>query len=228
MGDNYLFKYNVDMVFCIDATASMRPVLNTVKNNALNFYHDVTEAMEKKGKHINEMRIRVIAFRDYLADADAAMMTTDFFRLPEQSADFEKCVKSIQPKGGGDTPEDGVEALAYAIKSKWTTGGDKKRNIIVVWTDASTHELGYGKKSSCYPSGMAGSFGELTSWWGDEQCPGQISDSSKRLILFTPYEKEWSVVTENWNNVIHYPSVAGNGLGELDYKEIIDAIGNSI
>lgn len=93
---------------------------------------------------------------------------------------------------------------------------------------ASTHELGYGKKSSCYPSGMAGSFGELTSWWGDEQCPGQISDSSKRLILFTPYEKEWSVVTENWNNVIHYPSVAGNGLGELDYKEIIDAIGNSI
>lgn len=31
MGENYLFKYNVDMVFCIDATASMRPVINTVK-----------------------------------------------------------------------------------------------------------------------------------------------------------------------------------------------------
>mgnify|MGYP000013681904 CR=1 FL=1 len=31
-GRNYLFKYNVDMVFCIDATASMRPVINTVKN----------------------------------------------------------------------------------------------------------------------------------------------------------------------------------------------------
>ena len=88
MGENYLFKYNVDMVFCIDATASMRPVINTVKNNALNFYHDVTAAMERKGKHINEMRIRVIAFRDYLADGDSAMMTTDFFRLPEQSKDF--------------------------------------------------------------------------------------------------------------------------------------------
>ena len=36
---------------------------------------------------------------------------------------------------------------------------------------------------------------ELTSWWGDEQCPGQISDSSKRLVLFAPYEEEWSVVT---------------------------------
>lgn len=82
MGENYLFKYNVDMVFCIDATASMRPVINTVKNNALNFYNDVTAAMEKKGKHINEMRIRVIAFRDYLADGDAAMMVTDFFGFP--------------------------------------------------------------------------------------------------------------------------------------------------
>jgi len=204
MGENYLFKYNVDMVFCIDATASMRPVINTVKNNALNFYHDVTAAMERKGKHINEMRIRVIAFRDYLADGDSAMMTTDFFRLPEQSKDFERCVKSIHAKGGGDTPEDGLEALGYAIKSKWTPGGDKRRNIIVVWTDASTHKL------------------------GDEQCPGQISDSSKRLVLFAPYEEEWSVVTENWNNVIHYPSTAGNGLEDLDYKEIIDAIGNSI
>ena len=158
MGENYLFKYNVDMVFCIDATASMRPVINTVKNNALNFYHDVTAAMERKGKHINEMRIRVIAFRDYLADGDSAMMTTDFFRLPEQSKDFERCVKSIHAKGGGDTPEDGLEALGYAIKSKWTPGGDKRRNIIVVWTDASTHKLGYGKKSPCYPSGMAESF----------------------------------------------------------------------
>ena len=36
MGENYLFKYNVDMVFCIDATASMRPVINTVKNNEPN------------------------------------------------------------------------------------------------------------------------------------------------------------------------------------------------
>ena len=174
MGENYLFKYNVDMVFCIDATASMRPVINTVKNNALNFYHDVTAAMERKGKHINEMRIRVIAFRDYLADGDSAMMTTDFFRLPEQSKDFERCVKSIHAKGGGDTPEDGLEALGYAIKSKWTPGGDKRRNIIVVWTDASTHKLGYGKKSPCYPSGMAESFGELTSWWGDEQVRGRF------------------------------------------------------
>ena len=55
------------------------------------------------------MRIRVIAFRDYLADGDSAMMTTDFFRLPEQSKDFERCVKSIHAKGGGDTPEDGLE-----------------------------------------------------------------------------------------------------------------------
>ena len=40
--------YNVDMCFCIDATGSMGPVINKVKENALSFYRDVTREMERK------------------------------------------------------------------------------------------------------------------------------------------------------------------------------------
>ena len=43
MAANYDITYNVDMVFVIDTTGSMRPVLDLVKNNALNFYNDVTQ-----------------------------------------------------------------------------------------------------------------------------------------------------------------------------------------
>lgn len=68
MTDFMTMKYNVDMVFCIDATGSMSPVLETVKQNALNFYDDVTKVMNEKQKSIDRLRIRVIAFRDYLAD----------------------------------------------------------------------------------------------------------------------------------------------------------------
>ena len=50
MGSNTRFKYEVDLVFCIDATMSMYPILDTVKENALDFYQDFTEAMKKKGK----------------------------------------------------------------------------------------------------------------------------------------------------------------------------------
>ena len=66
MGSNYSLKYNVDIAMCMDATGSMGTLLNTVKANALSFYADLTGAMEKKGKHIDELRVRVIAFRDYL------------------------------------------------------------------------------------------------------------------------------------------------------------------
>ena len=38
MANNYRMDYGVDLVFCIDATMSMQPLLDTVKNNALNFY----------------------------------------------------------------------------------------------------------------------------------------------------------------------------------------------
>ncbi len=155
MGSNYKITYNVDMVFCIDCTGSMDNIIDIVKNNALNFYNDVTETMEKKNKHITQLRVRVVAFRDYLADGDMAMLVTDFFKLPEQAVDFETCVRSLKAEGGGDDPEDGLEALAYAIKSNWDTEGMKKRQVIVVWTDAATHKLGYGSDSPYYPNGMA-------------------------------------------------------------------------
>lgn len=230
MGNQMQMRYLVDMVFCIDATGSMGPVINTVKEHVLNFYQDVTKKMAEKNKKISQMRIRLIAFRDYLADKDQAMLATDFFRLPEQSKEFADCVNGIKEQGGGDDPEDGLEALAFAIKSKWCQdAGAKKRQVIVVWTDASTHEIGHGRSAANYPVGMPQSFSELTEWWGDRQTPSPyISQNAKRLILFAPEEQDWNIIADNWDNIIHYPSVAGSGLREYDYNAIIDAIVNSI
>ncbi len=228
MGSNFKITYNVDMVFCIDCTGSMDNIINIVKNNALNFYHDVTAAMEAKNKHINQLRIRVVAFRDYLHDQQDAMLVTDFFDLPAQAEEFERCVRSLEAKGGGDDPEDGLEALAYAIKSKWNTEGVKKRQVIVVWTDDSTHPLGYGKSSEFYPNGMAQDLNELATWWGGGQYNGFMDNSAKRLLLYAPDVPDWSSIARNWDNVLHFPSEAGNGLSELEYNEIIATITNTI
>ena len=226
---NYVSSYSVDMVFVIDATGSMGSVIKMVKKNALNLYDDLMRAMDAKHKSISEVRVRVVAFRDYLADKRKAMLTTDFFTLPAQNADFEACVNSIVAEGGGDEPEDGLEALAYAIRSKWNDSATKKRQVIVVWTDASTHDLGFGSKSEFYPSNMARNFTELSEWWGDAQFGSEFIDqNAKRLLLFAPDENYWNTISDNWDNVIHYPSEAGNGLGEVDYKTIIDTITNSI
>ena len=230
MGSNYktLMAYEVDLVFCIDATGSMDPILDTVKRNALNFYQDFKNAMDGKGKKVSQLRIRVVAFRDYFYDKDKAMMVTNFFNLPEMANDFEKCVKSIIADGGGDDPEDGLEALAYAMKSDWSKGATKKRHVIVVWSDDGTHDLGFGSSVSNYPKGMPKDFNELTEWWGSRKQPGLMDESAKRLLIFAPNKQGWSTIRENWNNVIHVETEAGTGLQGCEYSEILEVICNSI
>lgn len=229
-------KYTVDIVFCIDATASMRPILSLVKDNAINFYSDLTNALRRKNKEVDTVRIKLIAFRDYIADGDEAMLVTDFFNLPYDIDEFKDTVRGIEPIGGGDIPEDALEALAYAIRSDWSKAEKKRRQIIVLWSDAPPHPLGYCRSADTYPSGMVRDIRELTDWWVNEQL-GYMNKRAKRLILYTPQSKDgydekceypWENIVNNWDNIVHYPSSAGTGLEEINYQQILSAIVESI
>ena len=230
MGSNYKIRYNVDMAFCIDVTGSMDNIIEIVQNNALNLYQDVKNCMEEKGKHVDTLRVRIIAYRDYLADGTDAMQVTNFFTLPQEADSLRKCVGSLVAKGGGDDPEDGFEALGYAIKSKWNKDPGKRRHVIVLWTDDDAHDLGHGRSSEYYPKGMAADFAELTDWWGYAAEPGLMDQEAKRLILFAPNVEGWKKVSGkgNWDKVLHYPSDAGNGLRDVDYNKILSAISQTI
>lgn len=246
MGKNYQLNYNVDIVMCIDATGSMGSLLDKVKQNALNFYADLTEAMRKKGNYVAELRVRIIAYRDYLADGEKAMLVTPFFSLPAEADRFKEVISSIVAEGGGDDEEDGLEALAYAMKSDWTKA-TKSRHVIVVWTDDGTHELGFGgdpengrylertmpfsevqKNARRYPLKMAKDFAELSEWWGDAYQPGIMNQSAKRLLIYAPDVEGWKSISDEWNQVLHYTSEAGQGLKEVEYSEIIDTIAQTI
>lgn len=251
MGSNYSLGYCVDVVMCIDATGSMGSLLDKVKENALSFYDDLTAEMNAKGKYVDELRVRVVAFRDYLADGENAMLASEFYSLPSQAKEFANLVGSLNPFGGGDDEEDGLEALAYAINSKWTHAAQNKyRHVIVVWTDDATHKLGFGANpengqyllkmrkemsraqieanARRYPSKMAKDFAELSDWWGDSEQPGRMDQRAKRLLIYAPDVRHWNSISDQWDNVVHFPSVAGQGLRELEYKEILDAIVNTI
>ena len=223
-----MMKYNVDLVYCIDATRSMDPILDIVKNNAVNFYDDFKKKMSEKNKPVGRLRMRIVAFRDYYYDHEEAMLVTDFFEMPRQAEELRACVASITADGGGDAPEDGLEALAYAIRSNWNTQALGKRQIIVVWSDESTHELGFGKRMPNYPTNMAKDFDELSRWWGSDSCPGLMDNHGKRLLIFAPAKKYWTTIVDNWDNAILYESEAGKGLDKLGYEEIINAIAYSI
>ena len=128
-------SYSVDIVMCIDATGSMSHILNEVKANALSFYQKFVDAMEEADKGVDQLRIKGIAFRDYGYD-DQPMVESKFFVLPEQGEEFKAFVEGIEAKGGGDTPENALEALTLALKSDWTTEGSKRRHAVLMFTDA--------------------------------------------------------------------------------------------
>ncbi len=219
------YTYDVDLVLCIDATKSMDPIIQMVKNNAKRLPDDVLRKAGEKSKVISSLRIKLLLFRDYIADGEHAIEMTDFMNMPAQKEAFCAAVNTIEAIGGGDEPEDGLEALAYAMASKWQkpVGNQKCRQIIVVWTDASTHKLGFGKSAPNYDPKLPANFAELTDWWGDDpdSPTAKMHYSSKRLLLFAPDAKYWSTISENWDNVIPVRTIAGQGLQEHEYEEVL-------
>lgn len=238
MASNEQVTYNVDLVFCIDCTESMDNILNIVKERALNMYEDIRNKMAEKNKIINQLRVRLVGFRDYLAydqelkkkvHPNEPMMVSDFFVLPQDAHKLQISVQSLHPIGGGDAPEDGLEALAYSIRSDWAVNTGKHRHIIVLWSDEEPHPLGFAKNTTRYPKGMARDLDELTSWWGEPGCPGYMPrQESKRMILFTPNEGGWRDIYNNWDYVISHPHKAGSGLKEMAYQQILDCIINTL
>jgi hypothetical protein len=219
-------SYAVDIVFCIDVTGSMNPILDAVKANALGFYDDVQSNLTEKGKNVAQLRVRVIAFRDLAADGAAAMEESPFYELPADRGGFSEFVNGLVAQGGGDAPESGLEAVSLAINSPWTSTGDRRRQVIVVWTDQPAHPLDASLVPADLASRVPADFSALTDAWEDEQ--GLMGSSSKRLILFAPDGPGWSDISAVWENVVHNPSTAGGGLSEVDYGTIIDSIGNSV
>ena len=215
-------EYCVDIVMCIDATGSMAPIINEVKNNAMEFHKRFIEAMDENDKEVGELRIKVIVFRDYICDSEP-MVESPFFTLPDQNADFKSFVSSIEACGGGDEPENALEAIALALKSKWTTSGSKRRHVVLVFSDASALELGEREGCPNYPTGLPKNIAQLGAWWEgtDQYLSSTYQAKAGRLVAFVPNKKPWTDL-QAWNRYWPAFSPAGTGLSDVDIKAAID------
>ena len=250
MAGKYKTPYDIDIVMVIDATGSMEKCIEMVKENAKNLYPDFCKRLREdptKEREINQMRIRVITFRDFKAYVNEGrkpgrkpLQATRFFNMPEDTEAFKRSVSEIKAEGGGfekeefkkyeADPEDGLEALATAIKSEWVKGQiPDRRHIIVLWTDAPTHELGYGSNVDCYPEGMPKDFKELTRWWEE------MDYMSKRLVLYAPKMERWKSIISSWKNIIFVETKPGQyaeTMAELqesdDYGTILDLLVHTV
>ena len=218
-------KYHVDIVMCIDGTGSMKDLIAQVKSNAKMFYDKFVAKMTAEGKTVQKLRVKVIVFRDYARDAEA-MVESPFYILGEdqgnQTADFVTFVDSIEAVGGGDIPENSLEALTLAFKSDWCKDGDIRRHVTMMFTDATATPLGT-MSGDFYPSGMPASFAELRDIWDSQE----MEIRAKRLLIYAPDCEPWTDMVD-WANTFHAASSAGTGLPEVEMDTCIHMLVKSI
>ena len=235
MGQGFQTDYIIDICFVIDSTGSMNPIIDTVKQNALQMRDEIVAGMDAANKHVNPLRVRVVDFADFATEFDDALHASVFFELPAQEDAFKACVDAIDigeaiGGKGGDIPENALEALWLAMRSEWAPipAGKKGRHIIVLFTDAPP--LALRERSGCvgyydddYPENiqkMAEAWNESDSVQG-KQC--KLSCKNKRLILFAPENNGWDEII-SWEDVLYTPVDAGTGLDNISMSDIVEEI----
>lgn len=234
------FGYKLDIVFVIDATGSMGPIMNQVKAQALSLGDKINSALGAAGKPVDSMRMRVVDFGDYATEGDDAIRQTDFFTIPADKQKFEDHVNALDYDGrGGDIPENALEALFVAMSSDWvkinTAAGEKGRHIIVLMTDA--YPLNLQERKGCYgypEDDFPADIAEMEGIWSAsaQDTTLSLSPASKRLILFVPEGADaaghsWDSVSA-WENTTTTAVDPMNGLGEFDVDAIISEIVRSV
>src|SRR5271155_3861501 len=124
----------VDIVFVLDVTESMQPYIDAVKQNIISFAHDLAS-------NNRDYRLGLVTFEDYVVskypDCNCAYQKT----MTSDVNQFINWVGTLHASGGGDIPEDQLDALAYAASFPFRP---QAQGIIIIITDAPPHHAGDG------------------------------------------------------------------------------------
>lgn len=198
-----------DIVMCIDVSGSMSDIINTVKNNALQFNTLFRNGCEANNIKLDSINTKVIAFNDL----NTPMNVSDWFAIPEQETQFSNFINTLRASGGGASAENGLEAIYKAFNFMANKPDEKHhRQVIIVWTDEP------------YPIGSSAhvTYDQMKQAWDTRQ-------SGMRLILFAPngiagYSPSkaagWETL-DSWEDVLHDTDLV-SGFNDFDY--ILDTI----
>lgn len=130
----------VDIVFVMDVTESMQPYIDAVKQNVIAFAQDLQS-------NSRDYRLGLVTFEDYVIskypDCNCAYRNT----MTSDVKQFTDWVGSLHAGGGGDIPEDQLDALAYASTFPFRPEAE---GIIIIVTDAPPHHDGDGSADSAH------------------------------------------------------------------------------
>ena len=228
-------EYNCDIVFCISLNRSMQKTLTLLKRSLFKLDDDISLACEWAHKHIDSVRLKIIGVRSFDVDGAGAYVESRFFhlRFPEERAAAVRYMYGLVADGE-DENTDALVALSRAIQTDWVQTGDKRRHVIVMFTDASAHKLENANRSNpYYPQDMPASLEELADIWmtptsGQQVSKIKLKQPAKRLVVFAPQMYPWPEIYESWNQVVYNPTADTSGLDDVTYEDIINSIVGSV
>jgi hypothetical protein len=124
----------VDIVFVLDITESMQPYIDAVKQNMINFAQDLAQ-------NHRDYRLGLVTFEDYVVSAYTDCNCAYSKAMTSDVQKFIEWVGTLHAGGGGDIPEDQLDALAYASTLPFRPDA---QGIVILITDAPPHVAGDG------------------------------------------------------------------------------------
>lgn len=118
----------VDIVVAFDITESMQPFIDGLKEATIDF----AERLKKANR---DYRLGLVTFEDYVVRDD-----TVFTR---SASEFKSWVGALQSSGGGDIPENSLDALAVASRFPFRP---EAQAVVILITDAPNHAKGDGSE----------------------------------------------------------------------------------
>jgi hypothetical protein len=146
----------VDIVFVMDVTESMQPYIDAVKQNIIQFAQDLNS-------HNRDYRLGLVTFEDYVVskypDCNCEYRNT----MTSDVQKFIGWVGGLRAGGGGDIPEDQLDALAYAGSFPFRP---EAQAIVIIVTDAPPHHDGDGSANTQHDQ----------AFWDHHQQGVQVTD----------------------------------------------------
>ena len=140
----------VDICFLLDATGSMQPCIDAIKNNITSFIHSLTTPDDNGGVDLKNWRACVWGYRDFAYEPKHGREPLVRNPFTDNAEELKAQLSALVAQGGGDEPESLLDALYEVCRMGKTERGaepqpDKWRyrseaaRCIIVFTDASFH-----------------------------------------------------------------------------------------
>jgi hypothetical protein len=168
----------VDIVFVLDVTESMQPYIDAVKTNMVSFAQDLAA-------HNRDYRLGLVTFEDYVVSKYDDCNCPYQKKMTSNVKEFVEWVGTLRASGGGDIPENQLEALEYASSFAFRPDAE---GIIILITDAPAHHAGDGSQYTQHDQAYYDHKGrdkEVSDLTGDKVA-AQLSKNGLTLYAVAP------------------------------------------